>query len=313
MFEDVDKPIEPTKPLEGKQPSPKNWGPFQPVSRSAPPKTTLPDTPLTESGYPDNLNAPMPFDQEQKPKRGKYIILGIVILIIIVVLISGAIFVLNNLNKLGNNANTNTLTNANIVNQNINLNTNSNVNATTNTQNVNVNTNNAANTNLNANANNNINTNVNISANANENLNTNTASVIDSDNDGLEDKYETTFGTSPNNADSDGDSYNDLQEIKNRYNPAGPGKITSLTFNLFCQKFIKQFVENGELSDTESANTCEVATEVFNLTDSFKSKIDQTAEQKLNSGCQVLDKKSENCQKAIWLIALTFQNFDSHQ
>lgn len=304
MFENVDKPIEPTKPLEEKTALKKDWGPFQPLGRSVPPKTPLPNVPLTPSGYPENLNAPLSFGQEPKPKRGKYIILGIVILVILAVLIGGAIFVLNNLNKLGNNANTNNVATTNVANENVNLNKNLNANLATNIQNVNANTN--------ANLNANVTTNANANVNVNANINTNTATtVIDSDNDGLEDKYETTFGTSADNTDSDGDSYSDLQEIKNRFNPAGPGKMTSLTFNSFCQKFIKQFIEKGELSDTENANTCEVATEVFNLTNSLKSKIDPTAEQKMKSGCQVLDKKSESCEKIIWLIALTFQGFDA--
>jgi len=305
MFEDVDKPIEPVKPPEGKQPSQKDWGPFQPVSRSEPPKTPLPNIPPTHSGYPENLGAPGIFDQEPKPSRKKFIIIGIVIIVVIGILIAGALLVLYNLNKL-TNANSNQLVNANInENQNINLNENQNANLINNTQNVN------ANVNVNANTNTNINTNVNTNVNVNAAQNTNTVTVIDSDNDGLEDKYETTFGTSANNTDSDNDSFNDLAEIKNRYNPAGPGKMTSLTFNSFCQKFVEKFVEESEFTDTEIANTCEVATEVFNLTDSLKSKIDTTAEQKMKNGCQVLDKKSESCEKVIWLIALTFQDFDN--
>lgn len=47
----------------------------------------------------------------------------------------------------------------------------------------------------------------------------------DTDNDGLTDAEEVVFGTDPNKKDSDGDSFEDLAEIKNSYNPAGAGKI----------------------------------------------------------------------------------------
>lgn len=48
---------------------------------------------------------------------------------------------------------------------------------------------------------------------------------IDSDMDGLADFYEMYFyGTDPQNADSDEDGYEDLEEIKNGYDPMGAGK-----------------------------------------------------------------------------------------
>ena len=49
--------------------------------------------------------------------------------------------------------------------------------------------------------------------------------LLDSDQDGLYDPEEAWLGTNPNNQDSDGDSYPDAGEIKNGYNPAGPGKL----------------------------------------------------------------------------------------
>lgn len=48
----------------------------------------------------------------------------------------------------------------------------------------------------------------------------------DSDNDGLTDKEEVVLGTNLNAADSDGDTYADLVEVNNGYNPAGEGKLT---------------------------------------------------------------------------------------
>lgn len=46
---------------------------------------------------------------------------------------------------------------------------------------------------------------------------------LDSDNDGIPDAVEKAIGTNPNKMDSDGDSYNDLPEIKSGYNPLVPG------------------------------------------------------------------------------------------
>lgn len=47
----------------------------------------------------------------------------------------------------------------------------------------------------------------------------------DSDNDGLPDIVETYYGSNLNMADSDGDGYNDGDEVKNGYDPAGPGQL----------------------------------------------------------------------------------------
>lgn len=49
--------------------------------------------------------------------------------------------------------------------------------------------------------------------------------VIDEDRDGLSNKEEELLGTSDELADSDGDGYSDLIEIRNLYNPNGSGKL----------------------------------------------------------------------------------------
>lgn len=49
----------------------------------------------------------------------------------------------------------------------------------------------------------------------------------DQDKDGLTDKEEAIFGSSPNNTDSDGDGYNDFAEVNNLYSPAGQEKLES--------------------------------------------------------------------------------------
>ena len=47
----------------------------------------------------------------------------------------------------------------------------------------------------------------------------------DSDNDGLADELEKIYGTDLNNPDTDGDEFKDGEEVKNGYNPKGPGKL----------------------------------------------------------------------------------------
>lgn len=48
---------------------------------------------------------------------------------------------------------------------------------------------------------------------------------LDSDNDGLNDATEDFIGTNLNKVDTDEDSYIDLEEIKNGYNPLGEGEL----------------------------------------------------------------------------------------
>ncbi len=51
--------------------------------------------------------------------------------------------------------------------------------------------------------------------------------VLDSDNDGLNAAGESFYGTDPENADTDGDGYNDGEEVRAGYDPLGPGKLDS--------------------------------------------------------------------------------------
>lgn len=57
------------------------------------------------------------------------------------------------------------------------------------------------------------------------NANSNSAYSVDTDNDGLLDSLETYYHTDPNNPDTDGDGYNDGEEVANGYNPNGSGKL----------------------------------------------------------------------------------------
>ena len=51
---------------------------------------------------------------------------------------------------------------------------------------------------------------------------TNKNIFLDSDQDGLSDEEEKTYGTDPHNADTDGDGYSDGAEVKSGYNPKKP-------------------------------------------------------------------------------------------
>lgn len=63
-----------------------------------------------------------------------------------------------------------------------------------------------------------------------KNVPTNTA-INDSDGDGLADQTETAvYGTDPTENDSDGDGFDDGTEVKNGYNPSGPGLLTQAVY-----------------------------------------------------------------------------------
>lgn len=61
--------------------------------------------------------------------------------------------------------------------------------------------------------------------------------LIDSDGDGLYDEEEILIGTSIFLSDSDGDSYADLSEIKNNYNPSGEGILADSSFISIYRNF----------------------------------------------------------------------------
>lgn len=51
--------------------------------------------------------------------------------------------------------------------------------------------------------------------------------LLDQDNDGLNDNEEAILGTDPNSADTNNNSYQDLVEINNNYNPLGAGRLSA--------------------------------------------------------------------------------------
>ena len=163
------------------------------------------------------------------------------------------------------NANTNENSNANSnsnsnLNNNLNTNINSNTNSNTNS-NINSNTNLNSNSNSNSNLNSNTNTNSNSNLNSNTNTNSNTNQSVydedqfnecfflaatsadckyragvflveydqynseDADDDEIADIWENVLGLDPDKADTDGDGFNDGEEILNGYNPFGAGEI----------------------------------------------------------------------------------------
>ena len=54
----------------------------------------------------------------------------------------------------------------------------------------------------------------------------NQVAVVDSDNDGLDDKLEESIGTDANKSDTDGDGYPDSWELANGFSPLGTGRLT---------------------------------------------------------------------------------------
>lgn len=288
MFEEVDQPIQPQKPPEEKPSTKKDWGPFKPMGRSSPPPEGLLSSalPTPPRGIPDNLNIPSPYPEEPRPSRTKYIVLGVIVLIVIAALIVGAIYVLNI-----------------ISNKNKNINVNS----------ANANTQINKNTNLPVNTLGNSDLNINTNLNTNQGVNTNSVVKPDKDKDGIEDAFEEYLGTNPENQDTDGDGYSDLTEIKNRYNPNSAGKYTSADFKLLCSKYVNANVAIDDLSANERIKTCDIATNVFDLTDQFKQKITDALDKDMKAECITLNSvnKSENCEKVIYLLGIAFEVFDA--
>lgn len=63
--------------------------------------------------------------------------------------------------------------------------------------------------------------------------------LIDTDNDGLNDEEEAVLGTNPNAVDTNSNTYNDLAELNNGYDPAGKGKInTNVNLSKYTNKTI---------------------------------------------------------------------------
>jgi hypothetical protein len=72
--------------------------------------------------------------------------------------------------------------------------------------------------------------------------------IIDNDGDGLSNDMEKRLGTDPDKADTDGDGYNDKEEIANGYNPLGEGKAETKS-----SPIEKAIINNQEIEHPKSS------------------------------------------------------------
>ena len=81
--------------------------------------------------------------------------------------------------------------------------------------------------------------------------------ALDDDSDGIPNDSEERIGTDPNSADTDGDGYDDYEEILNGYNPLGAGKITpdisqklaAVDLAIINHRSLEQPKEQGQQTD----------------------------------------------------------------
>ena len=85
---------------------------------------------------------------------------------------------------------------------------------------------------------------------------------LDSDQDGLSDKDELTYGTDPKNPDSDGDGYSDGAEIKSGYNPLKPAPGDKLTTSATSPKLTSTATTTSGTKNLTEEISDEIATMV---------------------------------------------------
>lgn len=212
-------PPPPARPVEDMFASTEALGSSRPVMPQPTPVSSRPAVSVQEhvmnSMVPDKeeiaeLTGSKSFSNKQK------IILLIVAILVVCGLGAGGYFLYTNISTVvGGNENTNKVVNNSVLPV-LNKNVNKVLNANTPVV-VNTNTNAIANANVNK---------------INTNLNTNTVVIKDTDNDGLSDTLEVTWGTDMRNPDTDGDGFKDGDEVKNGYNPLGAGKFSVPQSNL---------------------------------------------------------------------------------
>lgn len=87
----------------------------------------------------------------------------------------------------------------------------------------------------------------------------NVVSTVDSDADGLTDDEEKVAGTDPNKADTDGDSYSDLAELKSGYDPLVPGQKNSESSKMTSYKIDSKataiYPSSWEITRSDANNT----------------------------------------------------------
>ncbi len=84
--------------------------------------------------------------------------------------------------------------------------------------------------------------NTNAQSNANASF---TSTLVDADQDKLDDRVEAWFGLSTSSSDTDGDGYGDYSEIDNCYNPKGAGRMTAEIYQAYCQNLFSYIADQG--------------------------------------------------------------------
>ncbi|MDZ7798729.1 MAG: hypothetical protein U5L76_03895 [Patescibacteria group bacterium] len=178
--------------------------------------------------------------------------------------------------------------------------------------------------NINNNGNLSVNKDLNLNTNANTNNNSNNTNTYintsnpnsDSDNDGLINKKELYYGTSPTKKDTDGDGYSDLNEIENKFNPLGSGKLTAEDFYIYCVNNLNDNLEEKyqDLIGRNNINTfCQAGQELISEYGLGKNTISHTAyltkcqekftEENSNTSNSIL---INNCQNELSPIIIDF-------
>lgn len=106
---------------------------------------------------------------------------------------------------------------------------------------------------------------------AEENSSTDKNIFLDSDQDGLSDAEEKTYGTDPQNSDTDGDSYSDGVEVKTGYNPLKPAP---------GDKIVKEEVK---IVSAPAPTVLGATTDENNLTQKVSDKMAELVEEKQNA------------------------------
>lgn len=109
---------------------------------------------------------------------------------------------------------------------------------------------------------------------------------LDSDQDGLSDDEEKTYGTNPNDRDSDGDGYTDGVEVKSGYDPLKPAPGDKIVTN--NQQLT---TDNSQQNGDEENLTQELSVEVANLINEKAGENKEIALEDLDS---VIEKATGN-------------------
>lgn len=300
MFDDTSPQPAPQQPMSGPTPPP----PMQGLAPQATPGAE--SVPVQTMDLPP-LEPPMTPMGKHSGGKGKRVILILVIAIVLVGLgiAAAAYFFPAGTNM--NNSNTNTVLN--------NLNSATVVNtANTNKANANGNTNKA---NTNAVANTNATTNTNAATNTNTVANTNAATntngapasyAVDTDSDTLNDYLEGWLTTNTRNADSDGDGYQDGNEVVASYSPLGPGTLAATQLEAFCTT--SELVLQHSLTASEITTFCGIPGDLLVSIQvmATNAALYENLETKLTTACAAFTKLSATvCENTAKNVLLSYE------